>query len=79
MPNTWNSITDVLLIYGSLGWFKPMGLNNGCMQFATIQFRILSSHLLSKNLKIKIYKTIILPVFCMVVKLDLSHYRKNTD
>jgi len=30
---------------------------------------ILSSRLLSKNLKIKIYGTIILPVFCMGVKL----------
>ena len=30
---------------------------------------LLSSRLLSKNLKIKIYRTIILPVFCMGVKL----------
>ena len=30
---------------------------------------LLSSRLLSKNLKIKLYKTIILPVFCMGVKL----------
>ena len=29
---------------------------------------LLSSRLLSKNLKIKIYRTIILPVFCMGVK-----------
>jgi sorting nexin-29 len=35
---------------------------------------ILSSSLLSKNTKIKIYRTIILPVFfCMGVKLGLSH------
>jgi hypothetical protein len=33
----------------------------------------LSSGLLSKNLKIKIYKTMFLPVVCMTVKLDLSH------
>jgi hypothetical protein len=29
---------------------------------ATIQFSLLYSHLLSKNVKVKIYKTIILPV-----------------
>jgi hypothetical protein len=29
---------------------------------AIIQSKILSSHLISKNLKIKIYKTVILPV-----------------
>ena len=34
---------------------------------------ILSSSLLSKNLKIKIYRTIILPVFRMGVKLGRSH------
>jgi hypothetical protein len=32
-----------------------------------------SSSLLLKNIKIKIYRTIILPVFCMGVKLGLSH------
>ena len=30
---------------------------------------LLSSRLLSKNLKVKIYRTIILPVFCMGMKL----------
>jgi hypothetical protein len=30
--------------------------------FSTIQFSLLSSHLLSKNVKIKIYKTTILPL-----------------
>ena len=30
---------------------------------------LLSSRLLSKNFKIKIYRTIILPIFCMGVKL----------
>jgi len=30
---------------------------------------LLSSSLLSKNLKIKIYRTIILPIFCMDVNL----------
>jgi hypothetical protein len=39
----------------------------------------LSSHLLSKNVKIKIYKTILLPVVFMDVKLGLSHLGKNID
>jgi hypothetical protein len=34
---------------------------------------LLSSSLLSKNIDIKIYITIILPVFCMGVKLGGSH------
>jgi hypothetical protein len=34
---------------------------------------LLSASLLSKNVKIKINKTIILPVFCMGVKLGHSH------
>jgi len=33
---------------------------------------ILSSSLLTKNIKIKIYRTINLPVFCMGVELGLS-------
>jgi hypothetical protein len=33
---------------------------------------LLSSRLLSTNVMVKIYKTIILPVFCMGVKLGLS-------
>jgi hypothetical protein len=32
-----------------------------------------SSRLLSKNTKIRVYRTIILRVFCMGVKLGLSH------
>jgi hypothetical protein len=36
---------------------------------------LLSSHLLSKNIKIRIYKTIILPVVCMGVKLGLLTLR----
>jgi len=39
---------------------------NACYQ--SVQ-NLLSSRLLSKNLKTKIYRTIILPVFCMGVKL----------
>jgi hypothetical protein len=41
---------------------------------ATMQFRILSSRLLSRNVKIKIYKTIILPVvlyWCETLTLTL--------
>jgi hypothetical protein len=34
---------------------------------------ILSSHLFSENSKIKIHKTVILPVFCIGMKLGLSH------
>jgi len=34
---------------------------------------LFSSNLLSKNINIKIYRTIILPVFCMGVKLGRSH------
>jgi hypothetical protein len=38
---------------------------------------LLSSSLLPKNTKIKIYRTVILPVFCMGVKLGLSHWGWN--
>ena len=41
-------------------------LGNAC--YHSVQ-NLLSSSLLSKNLKIKIYRTIILPLFCMDVKL----------
>jgi hypothetical protein len=34
---------------------------------------LLCSRLLSRNVKVKIYKTIILQLFCMDVKLSLSH------
>jgi hypothetical protein len=35
--------------------------------------KFLSSSLLSKNIKIKIYRTIVLLLFCMGVKLGTSH------
>jgi hypothetical protein len=35
--------------------------------------KLLSSRLVSKNFDIMAYKTVILPVFCMGVKLGLSH------
>jgi hypothetical protein len=34
---------------------------------------LLQSRLLSRNVKVKIYKTIILPLFCMGEKLVLLH------
>jgi len=34
---------------------------------------LMSSNLLSKNIKIKMYRSIILPLFCMSVKLGCSH------
>ena len=43
-------------------------LRSGIVCYHLVQ-NLLSSRLLSKNLKIKIYRTIILPVFCMGVKL----------
>jgi hypothetical protein len=51
-------------------------LNSGNACYHSVQ-NVLSSRLLSKNLKIRIYKTIILPVFCMGVKFGLWLYGKN--
>jgi hypothetical protein len=45
-------------------------LNSGNACYHSVQC-LLSSRLLSRNLKVKIYKTIILPVFCVGVKLGL--------
>jgi sorting nexin-29 len=45
-------------------------LNSGNACYHSVQ-NLMSSQLLSRNLKIRIYKTIILPVFCMGVKLSL--------
>jgi hypothetical protein len=47
-------------------------LNLGNAWYLSVQ-SILSSYLLSKNMKINIYKTIIFSLFCMGVKLGLSH------
>jgi hypothetical protein len=46
-------------------------LNSGNACYLSFQ-SLLSSRLLSRNVKAKIYKTIILPVFYMGVKLGLS-------
>jgi hypothetical protein len=40
---------------------------------------ILSSLLLSKNMKIKVYKTVILQLCCMGAKLGLSLWGRNID
>jgi hypothetical protein len=45
-------------------------LNSGNACYHSVQ-SLLSSRLLSRNVNVKIYKTIILPVFCMGVKLGL--------
>ena len=44
-----------------------------CFSIKDLVQTLLSSRLLSKNLKIKIYKTIILPVVLMDVKHGLLH------
>jgi hypothetical protein len=45
---------------------------------ATIQFRILSSRLLSKKAKIKTRENcLVYPQFCMDVNIGLSHQRKT--
>ena len=41
--------------------------------------KILSSRLFSNKLKVKTYKTIILPVYCMVVKLGPSPWERSID
>jgi hypothetical protein len=46
-------------------------LNSGNVCYYSVQ-NLLSSHLLSRNVKVNIYKTIILPVACMGVKFVLS-------
>jgi hypothetical protein len=47
-----------------------LNLGNACDHAAQ---NLLSSHLLPKNVKIEIYKTIIYLLFCMVVKPVLVH------
>jgi len=53
-----------------------LNLGNVCYHFVQSP---LSYCVLSKDLKIKIYKTIILPVVFRGVKLGFSHYWKNID
>jgi hypothetical protein len=48
-----------------------LNLDNAC--YHSVE-NLLSSYLLSKNIKIKIYKTVIFPVvLCVGVKLGLQH------
>jgi hypothetical protein len=47
-------------------------LKSGNAFYHSVQ-NLLSSTLLSKNIKVRVYRTISLPVFCMGVKLGLSH------
>jgi len=51
-------------------------LKSGNACYYSVQ-NLLSSSLLSKILKIKIYRTIILPLFCMGVKLGCSYWGRN--
>jgi hypothetical protein len=52
-------------------------LKSGNACYHSVQ-KLLSPSLLSKNVKIKIYRTIILPfVFFFVVKLGLFHFGRN--
>jgi sorting nexin-29 len=53
-----------------------LNLGNAC--YYSVQ-NLLSSHLISKNLKIKIYKTVILPVVLYSAKLGLSLWGRNID
>ena len=51
-------------------------LQSGNACYHSVQ-NLLFSRLLSRNLKIKIYRTIILPVVCMGVKLGRWHWGRN--
>ena len=51
-------------------------LKSGNACYHSVQ-NLLSSSLLSRNLKIKVHRTVILPVFCMGVKLGRSHWGRN--
>jgi hypothetical protein len=53
-------------------------LNSGKACYYSVQ-NLFSSHLISKNLKIKIYKTVFCQLCCMVAKLGLSLWWRNAD
>ena len=55
------------IVLGTWKIKSRLKLGNAC--YYSVQ-NLLSSSLLSKNLKIKIYRTVILLLFCMGVKLD---------
>jgi len=89
MQNIW-SVVD--LLRRNPHWWCPMGktltnqnsiqeeiksrLNSGNACYHSVQ-NLLSSSLQSKNLKIKIYRTKILPVVFMDVKLGDPHWGRN--
>jgi hypothetical protein len=52
--------------------------NRFCSRIACYH-SVWSSRMLSINTKIKMYKSVILPVIFCDLKLGLSHYRKNID
>jgi len=60
--------TSTLTNQNSVAEEMKSRLRSGNACYHSVQ-NVLSSRLLSKNLKIKIYRTIILPLFCMGVKL----------
>jgi hypothetical protein len=53
-------------------------LNSGNACYYSVQ-NLLSSRLISKNLKIKIYKTVILPVVLFGCEIGLSLWGRNID
>jgi hypothetical protein len=65
--NNTTSLTDQNCIHEEI----KSRLNSGNACYHPVQ-SVLSSRLLSRNVKVKIYKTIILPVIFMGVKLGLS-------
>ena len=51
-------------------------LKSGNASFHSV-LNVLSSSLLTKNIKIMIHRTVIFLLFCMSVSLDPSHRRRN--
>ena len=76
----------VVMKSGNLNFLEPSGPLQACNGTAlplpvsacyhSVQ-NLLSSSLFSSNIKIKIYRTIILPVFCISMMLGRSHWGKN--
>jgi hypothetical protein len=62
------TLTNQNCVHGEIK--SKLNLGNAC--YHAVQ-NLLSSCLLSKNIKFNIYRTIILPVVCMGVKPGLSH------
>jgi hypothetical protein len=60
--------------FQSLRNYEQIEVRNSCCHLV---HNLLSSSLLSKNIKIKIYRIISCLLFCMGVKLGRSHWGKN--